>query len=137
MAHPYAHSPIYNATILVVDDAPDNIVIARTALNFYGAHVYTATNGEEGIRLLQEILPTLILLDIRMPTMDGWTMFRKIRENPSLTAIPVIAVTAFAMDGDRDRILETGFNGYISKPFNLKTFVLEIETILLGRITIG
>lgn len=113
-------------TVLIVDDTPDNLVVATTALKFHGAQVHTATNGEEGLELLKTLRPSVILLDIRMPQMNGWAMFKSIREIPELIHIPVIAITAFAMDSDEDKILNAGFDGYISKPFDMFTFVGEV-----------
>lgn len=116
--------------VLVVDDTPDNLMVAKTVLKFHGATVYTATNGEEGLAVLQTVTPTVILLDIRMPTMDGWTMYRAVRENPATTRIPIIAVTAYAMVSDREDILNAGFDGYISKPFDIQHFMDEIGQVI-------
>lgn len=119
--------------VLLIDDMPDNLVVAQLALKYHGAQVYTAANGQDGLDLLEQIRPTVILLDIRMPTMDGWTMFEILRSNPATSDIPVIAVTAYAMDSDRERILNTGFDGYLSKPFDVVTFVADIAGVLNGR----
>lgn len=117
---------VSNWTVLIVDDTPDNLIVAKTALKFHGAQVYTATNGEEGLELLKTLRPSVILLDIRMPQMNGWAMFKSIREIPEFVHIPIIAITAFAMDSDEDKILKAGFDGYISKPFDMFTFVSEV-----------
>lgn len=116
--------------VLIIDDTPDNLTVAMTALKFHGAEVHTARSGETGLDLLQTIRPTLILLDIRMPFMDGWTTFRILRDNPVTARIPVIAITAYAMEGDQEKTLEAGFDGYISKPFDMFTFVSTIDQIL-------
>lgn len=121
---------IKNWIILLVDDTPDNITVVQTALKFHGAEVYTATNGEEGLAMLETIQPTVILLDIRMPKMDGWSMFKSIRENPVMAHIPIIAVTAYAMDSDKDDILDGGFDGYISKPFDILNLVQEVQAVV-------
>jgi len=126
-----SNKPPLNWTVLIVDDKQDNLIVAKTALKFHGAQVHTATNGEEGLELLKTIKPTVILLDIRMPQMDGWAMFKSIRETPELAHIPVVAITAFAMDGDQEEIMKAGFDGYISKPFDMFTFVSQIEAFLL------
>ena len=118
--------------VLIIDDMPDNLVVAQLALKYHGAQVYTATNGQEGLDMLLQIRPTVILLDIRMPTMDGWTMFDILRGNPETRDIPVIAVTAYAMDTDKERILAAGFDGYLAKPFNVVTFVADIADALTG-----
>lgn len=116
--------------VLIVDDMPDNLMVAELALKFHGAQVLKATNGEEGLAVLRQVQPTVILLDIRMPTMDGWKMFEILRASPETAHIPVIAVTAYAMDSDRDRVFAAGFDGYLSKPFNVVTFVADIADVL-------
>ena len=123
-------SEVANWTVLIVDDTPDNLMVAKTALQFHGAKVYTAMNGEEGLQSLRTLKPTVILLDIRMPKMDGWEMFKFIRKNPATAEIPIIAITAYAMESDREDILAGGFNGYIPKPFDIFTFVEEIAKII-------
>lgn len=115
-----------NWVVLVVDDEPDNRAIAQKVLTFSGAKVQSAVNGEEGLKVLETALPSFILLDLSMPVMDGWEMFKKVRQNPQTQHIPVIALTAHAMEGDRERVLEAGFDGYIAKPFRLSTFMSEI-----------
>lgn len=117
-------------TVLLVEDDPDNLEVAQQVLTFYGADVHTATNGAEGLRLLSELTPTFILVDLSMPSMDGWEMLRRIRANPATADAPVIALTAHAMRGDKERALEAGFNGYITKPFMLNTFMAEIKRCL-------
>ncbi len=117
-------------TILIVDDQPDNLMIAKVALEFQGAKVSIAANGEEGLPLLATIQPTLVLLDLSMPKMDGWEMLRRIRAQPETSRIPVIALTAHAMDGDRERVMDAGFDGYISKPFDVMTLPSEIQQAL-------
>jgi CheY-like chemotaxis protein len=121
---------ISNWTVLIVDDEPDNIGVAQKILTFYGATVHTAVNGAEGLKVLKTVTPTFILLDISMPVMDGWEMLKHLRADERIARLPVIAVTAFAMTGDRERILEAGFNGYISKPFSLLTFVDNIKDVV-------
>jgi len=112
--------------VLVVDDEPDNRSIASKVLTYGGAKVYTAANGVEGLSVLEQFIPSFILLDLSMPGMDGWEMCRKVRGNPKTQSIPIIALTAHAMAGDRERVLESGFDGYIAKPFRLSTFMSEI-----------
>jgi len=113
-------------TVLIVDDEPDNLAIAQKVLSFSGARVYTACNGEEGLKALETVTPSFILLDLSMPVMDGWEMFRQVRADANTQHIPVIALTAHAMAGDRERVMEAGFDGYIAKPFRLSTFMGEI-----------
>jgi CheY-like chemotaxis protein len=119
--------PLAGWKIVIVDDTPDNLSVAEMALRFNGAEVMTAGDGEAGMVLLKSVVPTVILLDIRMPKMDGWTMFRALKANPETAQVPVIAVTAYAMDSDREEILAAGFDGYISKPFDIFTLVGTIR----------
>jgi CheY-like chemotaxis protein len=116
--------------ILIVDDEPDNVGVASKVLSFQGIEVHTARNGEEALQLLENISPSLILLDLSMPVMDGWTMHARLRENPEYANIPVIALTAHAMASDKHRVLESGFDGYISKPFRIMTLISDIKQCL-------
>ncbi|MCA9882049.1 MAG: response regulator [Anaerolineae bacterium] len=116
--------------VLIVDDELDNLNVARKVLSFNDAQVFDARNGREGLAALADISPTFILLDLSMPEMDGWEMFRILREQPETQGIPVIALTAHAMAGDREKVLEAGFNGYIAKPFRIDSFLEEIHRCL-------
>ena len=122
-----------NWTVLIIEDDPDHLNLATVALTATGATVHAAGNVADGLRLLAEIKPpTVILLDLDMPGTNGWAALKKIRAKPDLAAVPVIAVTAHAMAGDRERALEAGFDGYIPKPFNVVTFVDKIKEGLAG-----
>jgi CheY-like chemotaxis protein len=116
--------------VLIVDDKLDNINVIRTALSFHGAKVLTAANGQEGLNLLEKTTPSFILLDIAMPVMDGWQMLRHIRANPVTNPIPVIALTAHIIEGERDEIMEAGFNGHIQKPVDIFTLIPQIRDAL-------
>lgn len=124
-----AENPITDWVVVIIDDMPDNSALAQAALEFKGATVYTASNGPDGLALLDTLQPTVILLDIRMPKMDGWQVYERIRQNTALDPVPVIAITAYAMHKDRDDVLKAGFDGYITKPFDMFTFVNEVEHI--------
>jgi len=117
-------------TVLIVDDEPHNVGVAEKVLSFSGARVITARDGVEGLEVLDEITPTFVLLDLSMPNMDGWEMHRQIRVRHEIHNLPVIALTAHAMLGDRERVLAEGFNGYIAKPFRIGTFLDEIQHCL-------
>lgn len=119
--------------VLLVDDTPDNLIIAETLLTFYGAVVYSAEDGQQALDLLRDIHPTVILLDIRMPVMDGWAVFEQVRADPDLAHVPVIAVTAYAMHNDREEFLARGFDGYIAKPFEVEAFIPTITAVLEAR----
>jgi two-component system, cell cycle response regulator DivK len=113
-------------TVLIVDDEPDNREIAQTVLSFSDVKSYTAVDGADGLKRLESLFPTFVLLDLSMPVMDGWEMFKEMRANPITAHIPVIALTAHAMAGDRDRVFQAGFDGYIAKPFRIGTFMNEL-----------
>lgn len=117
-------------SVLVVDDEPDNREIAETVLSFNGVKVRTAIHGADGLKLLEDLTPTFVLLDLSMPIMDGWEMIKAMRANPKTQAIPVIALTAHAMAGDREKAYEAGFDGYIAKPFRIPTFMSELKSCL-------
>ena len=116
------------ASILVVEDNADNMELMQYLLKAFGYEPLLATSGAEGIRLARERRPDLVLMDVQMPEMDGYQATEAIKSE--LDACPVIAVTAFAMVGDRRRIMARGFDGYISKPITPDTFVAEVEAFL-------
>ncbi|MCQ3930546.1 MAG: response regulator [Chloroflexi bacterium] len=120
-------------TVLVVDDEPDNLEVVATVLSFFGMTVKTATDGVQGLEQLKHLTPTLILLDLAMPHMDGWRMHEEIRNIPHLQQVPVVALTAHAMIGDEERVMAAGFDGYLSKPVNLPTLVHDIEQAIAKK----
>lgn len=106
--------------ILVVEDNIDNMILIEDILKSLDYDVLRATDGEQGIALAQQEVPDLILMDLSLPLIDGWTATRMIKSNQELKDIPVIALTAHAMVGDRERAIEAGCDDYISKPINLQ-----------------
>jgi CheY-like chemotaxis protein len=116
-----------NWQVLIVDDEQDNREIASKILTFSGATTRTARNGEEGLEALKEFKPTLILLDLSMPKMNGWDMFKQVRANPEIAFIPIIAITAHALQSEKEQVKDMGFDGYISKPFSIASFLEEIR----------
>ncbi len=114
-------------TTLLIEDNEQNRYLATFLLERHGYTVVSATDGPRGIELARSLRPDLILLDIQLPGMDGHAVARALRAIPELRATPVIAVTSYAMVGDRERSLAAGCNGYIEKPINPETFVSEIE----------
>jgi len=108
------------ATILVAEDNEKNRQLIRDILLYHGFQVFEAENGAVAIEKAIRQRPDLILMDIQMPVMDGMTAARLIRTDPSLQGIPVIALTSFAMTGDRERLLEAGFDDYIAKPIDTR-----------------
>jgi two-component system cell cycle response regulator DivK len=116
--------------VVVVDDERDNIGVVELVLGFNGATVRSASSGAEGLRLLENAVPTFVLVDIQMPEMSGYQLLEKIRANTAWRELPLIALTAHARPDDQEEILSAGFTGYISKPITVLTFVDEIKSIL-------
>lgn len=118
--------------ILLIEDNEQNRYLATFLLEKNGYTVVSASDGPAGIRQAAALAPQLILLDIQLPSMDGYAVARKLRENPALDGTPIVAVTSYAMPGDREKVLASGCNGYIEKPINPETFVAEIEGYMAG-----
>jgi two-component system, cell cycle response regulator DivK len=116
--------------ILLIEDNEQNRYLATFLLERHGYKVVPAADGPQGIALARTTTPALILLDIQLPGMDGHAVARALRTFPELAATPVVAVTSYAMVGDRERSIAAGCNGYIEKPINPETFVAEIERFL-------
>ncbi|HXD10096.1 MAG TPA: response regulator, partial [Anaerolineales bacterium] len=120
-------------TILLVEDTDAVIMLVKDFLELAGYNVEVARNGYDGMTLAEKIHPSLILMDVQMPGMDGLETTRRIRANPVIKEIPVIALTALAMPGDRMRCLEAGMDEYISKPINLNSFTKTIDRLLQAQ----
>lgn len=123
------------ATVLVIEDNETNMYLVTFILGKSGYQVIQARDGQAGIALAGQRKPDLILLDIQLPVMDGYAVARELRKNRGLRDVPIVAVTSYAMVGDRERILAAGCRGYIEKPINPATFVTEIEQYLPPRKT--
>lgn len=117
-------------TVLIVEDNEKNMKLARDVLQHQGHATLEARTGEEGLRLAIERRPDLILLDIQLPGMDGIAVLQRIRAEPSLDAVPVMAVSASVMPEDRRHIDDSGFDAYTTKPISLKPFLAEVERLL-------
>jgi CheY-like chemotaxis protein len=117
-------------TILLIEDNEQSLYLAAFLLEQNGFKVVPARSGPEGIELAGRIQPALIILDIQLPQMDGYTVARELRRNPALRDVPIVAVTSYAMVGDRERTMEAGCNGYIEKPINPDMFRSQIEEYL-------
>ena len=124
------------AKILIIEDNEQNLYLETFILQKNGHEIIQARNGQTGIALAAQTRPALILLDIQLPGMDGYTVAKELLKNPAITNIPIIAVTSYAMAGDRERILEAGCTDYIEKPINPDTFHAEIAQHLKGDSTI-
>ena len=122
-----------NPVILVVDDNEANLKLAREILTAGGYDVISAVRGEQAVDVARAGRPALILLDMRLPDIDGLEVLKRLRSLPETKDLPVVAMTAQAMAGDRERFLAAGCDGYISKPISLKTLYAEVKRHLAGR----
>ena len=121
-------------TILYVEDNPDNRSLIRRVLEAEGYQVVEAPNAESALNLLEKQgSPDLILMDINMPDMDGYTLTAKIKKMEKYKNIPIVAVTANVMRGDREKSLEAGCDGYIQKPIDIDTLAQQIERFITRR----
>jgi CheY-like chemotaxis protein len=116
--------------ILVVEDDPDNRAVISEVLEFYGMTVQTAENGVAGLEVLENFVPTLILLDLSMPKMDGWEMRAQVKSKQALEGVPIVALTAHAMLDDKRRVLAAGFDGYLKKPITVMTLIADLRATL-------
>ncbi|MEN6444090.1 MAG: response regulator [Methanoregula sp.] len=124
-----------NTKILYIEDNDQNFYLVSFILGAKGYEVIRARDGQEGIDLAAATLPRIILLDIQLPVMDGYATAREIRTRPELAATPIVALTSYAMAGDREKALAAGCTGYIEKPINPKTFTGQIEHYLSPETT--
>ena len=116
--------------VLVIEDNPTNLELMRYLLHAFGHVTITAVDGASGVATALAAPPDLVLCDLALPDFDGFEVLRRLRAATTMNAVPVIAVTASAMVGDRDKVIATGFSGYISKPITPETFVAEVESYL-------
>ncbi len=116
--------------VLIVEDQEDNRKILRDLLASADFVPLEATTGEEGVRLAETERPDLILMDIQLPGMDGYEATRRIKGNPSLQAIPIIAVTSYALSGDDVKAREAGCDGYVTKPFSPRALLAKVREYL-------
>jgi CheY-like chemotaxis protein len=119
-----------NELILIVEDNEKNRKLVRDVLQHKGYKTLEAETGEDGVRLAQESSPALVLMDIQLPGINGIEALRRLRADPKTKKIPVIAVTASAMTHDRAKIMAAGFDGYQSKPINVKEFLVAVREML-------
>jgi len=118
--------------VLLVEDQEDNRRILRDLLTSAGYEIREALTGEDGIRLADEYRPDLILMDIQLPGVDGYEAARQIKANPALRAIPIIAVTSYALSGDDAQALEAGCEAYVAKPFSRRALLAKVREYLGG-----
>ena len=120
------------AKILIVEDSPDNMKLFRTLLTLRKHTVVGLTSGEGLLPSIEQAQPALVLMDIQLPGRDGFALVQEIRESPH-RSLRVVALTAHAMSGDRERALGAGFDGYITKPIDIRTFPDVVERALAGE----
>lgn len=115
--------------ILIAEDNAVNRELLRELLEARGHAVEEASNGQEALEMIARSQPDILLLDLSMPVLDGFATLRRIRQNPGMASLPVLAVTAYAMRGDQEKALEAGFDGYLSKPINSSSLDAELARI--------
>jgi two-component system cell cycle response regulator DivK len=120
------------ARILVVEDNPVNMKLAARVLEYAGHEVLQAEEANAGLRLAREQQPDLVLMDIMLPGMDGVAALAELRADAATAGLKVAALTAYAMKGDRERLIEAGFDGYFAKPIRHKEFVAGVAALLAG-----
>jgi CheY-like chemotaxis protein len=121
-----------NRTILVIEDNEQNLYLMCFLLGKHGFTVVEARDGRQGIQLASKVRPDAILLDIQLPMLDGYAVAAELRKDPALRDTPIIAVTSYAMVGDREKALASGATDYIEKPINPDTFVDQIRKHVPG-----
>lgn len=118
--------------ILLAEDNAVNRELLRELVEMWGYELFEACNGQEAVDMIDQVHPDLLILDLDMPVLDGFGAIRKIRANPELRQLPVLAATAYAMRGDRERTFEAGFDGYVSKPVDAAALRKEIDRLIGG-----
>jgi len=116
--------------ILIVEDDPRNLKLIRDLLQIKGYTTLEATDGKQGVDMARAKMPDLILMDIQMPVMDGFEATSILKADPVTKSITIVALTAFAMQGDREKCMEAGFNDYITKPLDTRAFMTKIKEYL-------
>lgn len=116
--------------VLVIEDNPANMELMAYLLEAFGHTALRSTDGEQGVEMARREVPDLIICDVHLPKMDGYGVVKVLKANPALAAIPVVAVTALAMVGDREKVMLAGFDAYIGKPIDPETFVAQVEKLI-------
>jgi two-component system cell cycle response regulator DivK len=122
-----------NGTVMYVEDNLENRILVRRVLMAEGYDVLEAGSAQEALQVLEEQVPDLILVDINMPEVDGYTLTRKIRSMPGLANVPIVALTANVLRGDREKSLEAGCDGYIQKPVDIDVLPQQVERYIRKR----
>jgi two-component system, cell cycle response regulator DivK len=128
---------LQNWKIVIVEDEPDSMDVASYILEFYGASIFPATDGGEGLSVIKSVRPDFVISDLSMPVMDGWELIHNLKLDLATREIPVIALTAHSMTGDRERAIGAGFHNYLTKPLTADTFIDQLVTLLLDIPTLS
>lgn len=112
--------------VVTIDDNEQNLKLARDVLQFHGFSTLEARTAAEGVALVRAAGPDVVLMDVQLPDADGISALAQLRADPRTARVPVVALTAFAMKGDRERFMEAGFDGYLSKPIDIRSFPEEV-----------
>jgi two-component system, cell cycle response regulator DivK len=123
---------LQNWDVLVVDDDLMSLEIAQLMLAHYGANVHLAYDGEEGLKQARALHPRFIISDLSMPKVSGWDLIKQLQDDRATLDIPVIALTAHAMVGDREKAIAAGFHNYLSKPLTPSTFMRDLLALLVN-----
>lgn len=123
----------HNWRILVVEDEFDSLQVVSRILQHHGVHVSVARNGHECLELMPELMPTLVIMDLALPEMDGWETLAKIRATPAIAHIPVVAITAYHSVNVAEDARRAGFNAYFPKPLETTSFVQKLAAVLQSK----
>lgn len=121
------------ATVLIIEDNEQNMYMLSYLLSQNNYNIIEAYNGKDGLKMAHENHPEIILIDIQLPDMDGYEICNKLSHNGLPKSTVIIAVTSYAMGGDKEKALEAGADGYLEKPINPDTFVIQMESIVNGK----
>lgn len=124
------NKPFDKLSFLVVDDDPLGLEMIITLLNLHGAKTYEASNGATGLEFARQLYPDVIISDLSMPVMNGWKMIDELKKERTTMDIPIIALTAHAMRGDREKAIAAGCHNYMTKPIDPYSFIADLKTIL-------
>lgn len=116
--------------VLVVEDEIDSLELVQGILEYHGVKCLPTGSAEEAIKLLEKTKPTLIIIDLALPGMDGWELLNKLHTYPSLAGVPRIAITAYHTSEVANKAIEAGFDAYFAKPLDATSFVRELESIV-------
>ncbi len=116
--------------VLVVEDESDSMELVQGILSYYGIQSIGAVSAEEALQILQQVTPTLMLIDLALPGLDGWELLKRLQANRALAHVPSVAITAFHTPELAEQAIEAGFNAYFAKPIDATSFVRELQTIV-------